>query len=470
MYYSLFLLFILVYCLTNLMELPEYYGRIFRFFKGNIRFIEPVTLISYGFYIYFVRELVDFPEKHPKAIHFINSFALGLFIYSVLYYLIFPWIDQWERQLFVISRIIIFPLSLIGMIWLYKKISYPIRLYFLIGSLSYFVGSLVATLIYARVQIPEGLIPSLTAPAYFELGILFQSLFFALVIGQRVTIYQQEKQKADQALIEQLEENQKISERTNNFLENEISRRLNELIEVREELEEREKEKLKTEYDKNLLQSEIRAKRAQVNPHFIYNSLSVLKYLIQQKDHSKAINYLVGFSRLVRSILEENDKVIPLNRELEYLKIYLELEKVRFNDDFNYQVQIEDPELTEAIPIPPLLLQPLAEKAIWDGLLVSEKSQKALNVFVGNNKDGLVISVLDNGDVKRVESESNPNPYGLELTRQRIELFNRNSEKFQLTLNIRDIYNKENILTGTLMEVRYVFLEELALKDKFANS
>src|SRR5690606_33980652 len=109
------------------------------------------------------------------------------------------------------------------------------------------------------------------------------------------------------------------------------------------------------------------------------NSLNAINNLIQQKDNIKASNYLIVFSRFVRMVLETSQKnLVPLTEEIEIIRHYLILEENRFDKSFSFQIVQKDIIDSDSILIPPLLLQPFVENAIWHGLIPSKKETKEL--------------------------------------------------------------------------------------------
>jgi tetratricopeptide (TPR) repeat protein len=234
-----------------------------------------------------------------------------------------------------------------------------------------------------------------------------------------------------------------------------IYRNLNLKKNARLSLQEQEKKRLQTEYENNLLQAEILASRMQMNPHFLFNCLNSIKYLIQKENFKEAINYLTVFSRFVRSVLETGKKKeIPLNEELELIKKYVQLEENRFDQNFTFNIKYVnvEPADTACILIPPMLLQPFVENAIWHGLLPSRKEKKMLEIeIVRDQMDGYLI-IKDNG-VGRNSNKLGPTvdlhkSLGTRITQDRIDLFNKTSES-TISFEIVDLYNDLDQPIGT---------------------
>ena len=195
-------------------------------------------------------------------------------------------------------------------------------------------------------------------------------------------------------------------------------------------IQKEEKKKIKAIYERNLARAEILVTRLQINPHFLFNSLNAITYLIQSEQNSKAMKYLVVFSRYTRMVLETSQKhVVPIKEELKLTHYYLTLEENRFEKDFSYHIIGNDAPELENVFIPPLLLQPFIENAIWHGLLPSKRDQKKLILKVIVGKRSIKIIIDDNGIGRRNGNSGIANEdhksMGMQITRERIALFNK---------------------------------------------
>lgn len=133
----------------------------------------------------------------------------------------------------------------------------------------------------------------------------------------------------------------------------------------------RESEFVRKETELRLQQAEgeLKAIKAQINPHFIFNSLNSIHHFIQQQDSEQAGSYLIKFSKLIRYVLESSSKKwVSLAEEIESNQTYLELEQLRRKSDFDFSIHWNEKEDPEAIYIPPMLIQPFLENAIWHGV------------------------------------------------------------------------------------------------------
>lgn len=190
-----------------------------------------------------------------------------------------------------------------------------------------------------------------------------------------------------------------------------------------------EQAKLQAIYERNVIEAEMIASRMQINPHFLFNSLNAIKYLIQVQENDKAVSYLLLLSRFLRKVLETAHKPIhSLSEELELIGYYLKLESNRFENDFKFNIKNEMTNWEDQSVLPALLLQPFVENAIWHGLLPEECIEKRMDIRVWNDEKQIYIQIEDYG-IGRKAARNNAKKIhrsrGHEITDKRIELHNR---------------------------------------------
>lgn len=217
-------------------------------------------------------------------------------------------------------------------------------------------------------------------------------------------------------------------------------------------LQQEEKEKMKAIYERNLARAEILVTRLRINPHFLFNSLNAITYLIQSQQNAKAMKYLVVFSRYTRMVLETSQKhVVTLAEELKLTRYYLTLEENRFEKDFTYKIIGDDAQEVDTALIPPLLLQPFIENAIWHGLLPSRKPEKQLLIEVLSQDDTVRILIDDNGvGRKNIENKRDKDhtSMGLKIIQERIDLYNK-SYSGNIQCEVIDKRSEDGAATGT---------------------
>ncbi len=214
------------------------------------------------------------------------------------------------------------------------------------------------------------------------------------------------------------------------------------------------------EEKKKVLLSELHALRSQMNPHFIFNTLSSIQSFITKSNSRDAVIYLSKFSKLMRGTLENTQKQkIPIKDEIETLELYMDLEKLRLNNKFNYEIDI-DPELdVQFEEIPPMLIQPYVENAIWHGISHKESNGIIKICFILENENLLKCEVIDDGigrkkatEIKDSQRHNDKNKsFGMSITKDRLAIINSLKDS-QLDMNIVDLI-ENNVSVGTKIEL-----------------
>ncbi len=193
---------------------------------------------------------------------------------------------------------------------------------------------------------------------------------------------------------------------------------------------------------------EKRMLRAQMNPHFIFNSLNSIQYLINTDDKKNALKYLSKFAKLLRQVLESSINInLSLKEEIQLLKIYVELESLRFDNSFKYTFTVDKNLDVEEYEVPMLLVQPYIENAIIHGLMPKEGEKKLKIIF--NDKDEFIECIIEDNGVgitKKSEGTTIQRPSrGMSITAKRIEMLKRFSDQELVTI--------ENLENGTRVTI-----------------
>jgi ligand-binding sensor domain-containing protein len=224
-------------------------------------------------------------------------------------------------------------------------------------------------------------------------------------------------------------------------------------------LERSEKERQVSELKQKATELEMQALRAQMNPHFIFNSLNSINRFILQNNRAQASEYLTKFSKLVRLILQNSQaSLIPLESELESLELYLNLEALRFNYHFDYKVSVPKDMDISALQVPPLILQPYVENAIWHGLMHKEEKGQ-LDIEVSEEDDHLYFKITDNGIGREKaaalasKSATKHKSMGLRITAHRIAIIQK-SQTLESPVTINDLVNADGTAAGTEVTIK----------------
>ena len=212
--------------------------------------------------------------------------------------------------------------------------------------------------------------------------------------------------------------------------------------------------------NEELAEAQLAALQAQMNPHFVFNALNSIKRMILDGDNEKASRYLSKFALMIRMTLNHSKELfVTLDENIEYLKAYLEMEQLRFDESFTYSIFTDENIDALDTSIPSLMIQPIVENAIWHGLLSSAEDKK-LRIGFTQNQNKITCTVEDNGIGYRQAQklkEVNKPPHqsvGLENLKRRIKILN---EKFDTdcTLEITDLNENGNNGHGTKVVLKF---------------
>ena len=202
----------------------------------------------------------------------------------------------------------------------------------------------------------------------------------------------------------------------------------------------------------------LKSLRSQMNPHFIFNALNSVNSFIASNDERTANKYLSDFSLLMRAVLENSEEsFIPLEKEIALLELYTKLEHSRFKDKFDYAINVGDKVNVQEFQIPPMLLQPYIENAVWHGLRY-KKEKGTLDININQSQpDELIITIADDG-IGRVQSkklktqhQKKQNSKGMENIKKRVAILNK-MYKDKVDVNVNDLYENQQD-TGTRVVV-----------------
>ncbi|WP_452220947.1 tetratricopeptide repeat-containing sensor histidine kinase [Lacinutrix salivirga] len=202
-----------------------------------------------------------------------------------------------------------------------------------------------------------------------------------------------------------------------------------------------------------VVDTELKALRAQMNPHFIFNSLNSIGDYITKNDAKTATNYLAKFAKLMRQTLEHSEKKeILLSEDLAQIKNYLDIENKRFNNAFKYEIIIDETINPENTLVPPMLLQPFLENSIKHGFLTENEDINAIKISIKKENNILIFTLEDNGIGFKTDKKINNNvvnknqSLGMKITKNRIDIINKQNN----TNGSVNIINKEK---GVKVEV-----------------
>lgn len=214
-----------------------------------------------------------------------------------------------------------------------------------------------------------------------------------------------------------------------------------------------------------IAQLEMKALRAQMNPHFIFNALNSIQTFMMKSETEQALAYLNRFAKLIRNVLDHSQlNNITVAQEVSVLENYMELEKLRFSDEFEYQIIIDPLLDANMVEVPTMIIQPFVENAIWHGLM-QEKSKGKLIITFKRVNDRILCTVEDNGigrersaAMKRLNKPRH-HSRGLQITRDRLSLYNSRFN-VEASFDIEDLVDEDGKALGTRVNLWFPLVEE----------
>jgi LytS/YehU family sensor histidine kinase len=203
---------------------------------------------------------------------------------------------------------------------------------------------------------------------------------------------------------------------------------------------------LLADFNQKFSESELKALRAQMNPHFVFNILNTIEAYALNNNKEAASVMIQKFSRLTRLVLENSmNQLVPFENDLKSLQLYIELEQMRYADKFTVVYNIQEQIKEEDYVIPPMIIQPFVENAILHGLRNKPDGNGILNLSASLENGYIIVLVEDNGIGRAKAAElkvKNPiqkNSLGIKVTQDRISIFNNLNQNRKANVEIQDL-------------------------------
>jgi sensor histidine kinase YesM len=379
--------------------------------------------------MYFL-EIKKHAPKLYRAFKVINVAYLG-YMMAELSFMLLTFDKVTQGQLFIYSKLVVVIVSIFIIVEVIRKVRTPLVPYVVVGSMLFMLFSVTAMLYSIGLKwLPE---TQLYPINFMHIGIMLEVLCFSLGLGKRIFMVAREKEKLQKAYIDQLIRNEEIIQLNNQELSVQVNERTSEILDKTRELEREREEKLMARYEKQLTESEMSALRLQMNPHFIFNALNSIRYYILKEDSEKASDYITSFSKLLRMILQHSKQTsVKLSEELEALNLYLDFERQRFEEKFEFTINVGDDIQPQTMNIQPMIIQPFLENSIWHGLMHMDDPGHLLVDISLYNHNTLKVVIEDNGigreNSKKIKAEQQSHTYksmGMQITRDRLKLMEK---------------------------------------------
>ena len=448
-YYAFYSFFLLLYLL---LKMPYDFSIISLIYNSEFAGINWYIQVIYHFaYFFFFLSFLDIKEhfKHfYKRIKITVQLIFFLSTIIFLYSIIANDTLFFENYFLYIYTPVIFSLALFT---IYKALFLEgsLKYFFSIGSGVYILVALVS-LIFSFNYTKEDYFPPLF---YFLIGLFIEHLVFAFGLAYKV-------KTINGKMMFQYSENEKIKVNQEKVLQEELKKKEKEVLKLTKAVEQDRIAKLKSKYEEEAYQLHLTSLQSQMNPHFIFNALNSIKVFLIENDKEQAIFYLNKFSKLIRKILESSRiSEVDLSEELDTINLYMGIERMRFDSEVNFDVSVMEGIDIKAIKLPPLILQPFVENALWHGLMLS-KREKIIEIRVYKSNQSVCLSLTDNG-IGREQSREHlqrktikKKSLGLKMTKERINFYNQ-KEGTNYSYTIKDLYDELGEANGT--EVIFCF-------------
>lgn len=441
LYYALYNVFLLTYSLT---KNQIGFNQLFTNHSfADLRSLNYYIQIIYNaFLFYFSITFLDLRKTYPRYVKTVDYTMKGLIIIGGIGFIlsvIFRDVSVYKTLFSFFYIPIQLVLSFYGMflsLFVVDKSKY----YYFSGLLFYISFALIAY-IFTIQKITW--IESLSPIAYYFIGVLFEGMIFSVGLGIRIKRIYDERLNYQKELVDtqiklgkQLEEDLKIKEEINRLLSREVTG---------------------LELEKQVTNLKYLVMNSQMNSHFLFNVLNSIKSYIIENDTKNAVFYLNKFAKFIRMVLDVNrGSNHTLADEIKSIRMYLEIEQLRLQKSFHFQIINHLPENQMSVLFPHLLLQPFVENAIWHGLMNSD-SGKMLEIRF-EEWEGKVKIAIDDDGIGYNQSINKPksvhkkhHSVGLNIINERIELHNK-TEKHTISYEIKDKKAHE-IGQGTLVVV-----------------
>lgn len=422
----------------------------------SFNFIVPI------FYILFVSKIAEIPKHFPR-IWWILKVFVGVLICQQLLSMYQSYTREYfYSNVYYLNKNTVALASTCLLLYATIRSQSVIKAYLIAGILCFIL--LVFAPLYLNFFTPNlSRRPDIEAVVnltmfWVFLGLALESMFFAFALAYRNRLVEVEKNQMQVRYAEQLER--------------QLEFRTKEVQAQSKILEEQHIRQLESNFEQKIAETEMTALRAQMNPHFIFNCLNSIKLYTLENDAFTASEYLTKFSRLIRLVLENSrSEKVTLENELNTLELYIEMEAMRFKNKVKYHITVDETIDSQYIEIPPLLIQPYVENAIWHGLMHKEEggtvtitveTQDVASVGTVQTQDVasvLRVIITDDGVGRAASNElksksaTKNKSFGLKMTSERIELINQ-LYKSKTQVQIDDLVDAESNAVGTRVIVK----------------
>lgn len=421
----------------------------------NLRGVELFNLVSGVAFLMqglFILEILQLKIKYPRITLATKWFLFAQLLINFIYTMV--WIVSKQMSVFTeVYPIHQFLLLLVMFTWVWylATIRKGFYRFIFLGALTIFT----AFTLYFLVQFFNlyYLLPvwfntdQRASPNHFmQVALLIDMCFYFIGLAYRDRQVEKDKVIYQEQLIKQLEANKELQEKFTGELQQQVREKTAELMEQREAFEAEKEAKLVADFNRKSSESEMKALRSQMNPHFVFNVLNTIEAYALDNNKQAASEMIQKFSRLTRLVLENSMNLLVLfEQDWKALQLYIELEQMRYADKFVVSYNVQKEILENDYSIPPMIIQPFVENAIIHGLRNKSNGNGILNLSASLKNGYIIVQVEDNG-IGRVKAAAlkmnNPihkNSLGIKVTQDRISIFNNLNPDRKAKVEIQDL-------------------------------
>ena len=397
-------------------------------------------------YSFFIGSMLQLPIHFKKGWMLVKLLVLICIIQMLLEFIEvrFDWFPFNKNYYGIFLNITPLILLNIVLLVLTAKSKEPVKWFLFTGIFSLIIFWCLPVLnLYApSVNMNNELFLVINFPIVFLLlGLMIEAICFSFALTYRSKLILIEKNK--------------LQENYNQQLQAALQQRSAELEAQNKVVEAQKIKQVETVFQHKIAETEMIALRAQMNPHFIFNCLNSIKLYTLENDSQTASEYLTKFSQLIRLVLENSrSEKVTLQKELETLKLYIELEAMRFKNKVQYKINVVPHIDQQYIEIPPLLLQPYVENAIWHGLMHKPEGGN-ITINISQPAEYLLhIEITDDGIGREMAKEhksksaTRQKSFGLKMTSERLEAINH-IYNTKTAIKIIDLVDADGNAAGT---------------------
>jgi sensor histidine kinase YesM len=401
-----------------------------------VRFMSELTILTQGL---FILEVSQLKIKYPRITRWIRGIIFARLLFNIPDLII--WIISHAHPPFVtvIRTFNSYLYFLFMLSWVLYLATIRKGFYRFI-----FLGALTILIAFT---LEEFFNVGIKGSSIVTIALVIDLCFYLTGLAYRDKQVEKDKIIFQEQLIKQLEANKNLQEKFTGELEQQVKEKTTELIEQRQALEIEKEAKLLADFNRKFSESELKALRAQMNPHFVFNILNTIESYALDNNKEAASVMIQKFSRLTRLVLENSmNPLVPFENDLKSLQLYIELEQMRYADKFTVVYNIQE-QITEGdYVIPPMIIQPFVENAIIHGLRNKADGDGILNLSASLRNEYIIVQVEDNG-IGRIKAAAlkvnNPiqkKSLGLKVTQDRIAMFNNLNKDKKANVEIEDLH------------------------------